>query len=167
MANRFGGTKNAPQTKVGAWFKDGTYIVDVRTLKYEASKNVKKKGVKNFIGEFTVVESTNAAITPGMVRTQIIPRDPDNLENPKFAAAEGDINNLCLAVLMAMGASKADIDSWDPDKYGNAIEALVGQDNPAGRTATRLKLVATTVKTSTGGDFTKHEWEPVSLKKAA
>ena len=170
-AGRFGTTKTAPQVKSGAWFKEGSYIVETRLLKYEMSKNVKKKGIANFVHEAIVVESSNPDVKPGAKRTHILQRKPgiawDDLE-PKFQASEGDINNLVSSVLQAMGVTKAQLDAMSIEDYDKAIESLVGPENPAGKASARLKLVVTNIAVGTaGGVFSKHEYEPAPQVKAA
>lgn len=159
--NRFGGTKKAPQMAGGAWFKEGTYTLQLALLKYEPSRNPKKKGTANFVAEWFVETSTNPEVKPGAKRTHILTRKPgvdwDDLE-PKYQAAEGDINNLTRVVMMAMGVSAKQLDDMTDEQFGQAVEELIGPNNPGGKAKARVKLVATEIKLGNGNPFTKHEY---------
>lgn len=133
---RFGGVEKAQPSEGGVWVIPGVY--DVEVLKCKAGTSRKKQDF--FVAELEVISSNN-------------PERPVGSRMSWMATLKEDTPALGDVRAFIATAEKTPL----KDVTEEVCDYVVGEANPL--KGKRLHLVATNIKTRSGGDFTKAQWD--------
>ena len=152
---------NAPLNSKGKYMGEGDFIVAPKVIKYKQGY----KG-KSFIHEFTILKSSNPDFPVGSSGCQVIKLDKDQ--------AWGDIKAFMLAIACGVNPKTIKDPPQDSELHAAATAfakaaidpayaaKLTPPQDPDFLIGVPVKLECVKVKTSKGGDFTVHNWTPVT-----
>lgn len=130
----FKGVQNAPDySEGGSYFKDGKFLVLIDVCKQGETRDKREFAVI----ENTIIRSTNPEIPPGKSVSAM------HMKNDSF------LGNIAHFASRVMGVPKEELDE-------ETCEGIFSEDNPVRGMVMRVE--AKTVKTGSGGDYTKTKW---------
>ena len=160
----FAGMAKAQMNSKGNYMGEGVYRIRSKSLKAKDGF----KG-KSLIFEFEIVESNNQAHAPGSSGSYVV-----KLDKPQ---AFGDIKALIFALAMDLDPKSVKSPEQDPQTHAQAAELVKAALDPAAAKALgvepdflvglELRLETIKIKTQKGGDFTVHNWSPLSTSAQA